>query len=209
MATQITTGAFAETRGNRKKVQKYNFARPRRRANGGGPGPPSSPTFVGAGRRSERGRVGQLDHGRGAAGLRRRVAVAVARRPAAAAAHVIQQLAVRGPPALRYEPQPGETLAEVFGQHAVQDGVDDGVEQREQQPDDEVVRPQEEPGVLGVPAAVHVDQAHHHRDRQPHHQHHDHVDQQHAHHPHVLPVPELLVPYQHLFGTDETVCVTI
>lgn len=89
----------------------------------------------------------------------------VAGRPAAAPAHVVQQLAVHGPPASRYEPQPGETLAEVLGQHAVQDRVDDGVEQREQQAHDEVVRPQEVVRVLRVPATVHVDQAHHHRDR--------------------------------------------
>lgn len=127
----------------------------------------------------------------------------VAGRPAAAAAHVVQQLAVHGAPALRDEPQPREALAEVLGQHAVQDGVDDRVEQREQQPHDEVVRSQEVARVLRGPAAVHVDQAHDHRDRQPHHQHHDHVDQQHADHVHVLPVPELLVPDQHLLTHAE------
>lgn len=163
-----------------------------------------SPTLVGGGGGGGSG-DGQVDEARGGidtdARLRRRVgavvaaaAAAVARRPAAAPAHVAQQLAVGGPPALRHEPQPGEALAEVLGQHAVQDRVDDRVEQREQQAGDEVVRPQEEVGVLRVPAPVHVDQAHDRRDRQPHHQHDQHVDQQHANHVRVLPVPELLVP---------------
>lgn len=158
-----------------------------------------SPTLVRSGRRSDRGDR-EFDHGGGTARPHHRVAVAVAGRPEAAAAlaQVVQQLAVHGAPALRDEPQPGEALAEVLGQHAVQDGVDDGVEQREHQSHDEVVRPQEEARVLRVPAAVHVDQAHHYRHRQPHDQHHDHVDEQHAHHVHVLPVPEFLVPHQHL-----------
>lgn len=157
----------------------------------------TSPTLVGGGRRRDRGGR-QLDHGRRAAGLQCRVVVAVAGSPGTLAG-VVQQLPVHGPPALRYEPQPGEALAEVLGQHAVQDRVDDRVEQREQQAHDEVVRPQEVARVLRVPAAVHVDQAHHDGDRQPHHQHHDHVDQQHTHHAHVFPVPEFLVPHQHLW----------
>lgn len=156
----------------------------------------TSPTLVGGGRRRDR-RGRKLDHGRRTAGLECRVVVAVAGSPSTLAG-VVQQFPVHGPPALRYEPQPGETLAEVLGQHAVQDRVDDRVEQREQQAHDEVVRPQEVARVLRVPAAVHVDQAHHNSNRQPHHQHHDHVDQQYTHHAHVFPVPELLVPHQHL-----------